>query len=43
VLIFTVTLGALVDQVGYQPFFILLGVLDLVGALLLWTLIRKPA
>jgi ACS family hexuronate transporter-like MFS transporter len=43
VLIFTVALGQMVDQVGYQPFFILLGVVDLVGALLLWTLIRKPA
>ncbi|MEG3169179.1 MFS transporter [Sphingomonas sp. LB3N6] len=43
VLIFTLTLGMLVDQVGYQPFFILLGLLDLVGAALLWTLIRKPA
>ena len=43
VLIFTLVLGSLVDQVGYQPFFILLGVVDLVGALLLWTLSRKPA
>lgn len=43
VLIFTLVLGSLVDQVGYQPFFILLGVGDLVGAVLLWTLIRKPA
>ncbi len=43
VLIFTLVLGSLVDQVGYQPFFILLGVVDLVGALLLWNLIRKPA
>ena len=43
VLIFTLVLGSLVDQVGYQPFFILLGVVDLFGALLLWTLIRKPA
>lgn len=43
VLIFTLTLGMLVDQVGYQPFFILLGLLDLVGAALLCTLIRKPA
>jgi ACS family hexuronate transporter-like MFS transporter len=42
VLIFTLVLGSLVDRVGYQPFFLLLGVLDLVGALLLWTLIRKP-
>jgi len=43
VLIFTLVLGSLVDQVGYQPFFILLGVVDLAGALILWTLIRKPA
>lgn len=43
VLIFTLVLGSLVDRVGYQPFFILLGVVDLLGALLLWTLIRKPA
>ena len=43
VLIFTLVLGSMVDQVGYQPFFILLGVVDLIGALLLWTLIRKPA
>lgn len=43
VLIFTLVLGSLVDEVGYQPFFILLGVVDLIGALLLWTLIRKPA
>jgi ACS family hexuronate transporter-like MFS transporter len=43
VLIFTLVLGSMVDQVGYQPFFILLGVVDLFGALLLWTLIRKPA
>jgi ACS family hexuronate transporter-like MFS transporter len=42
VLIFTVALGSMVDRVGYQPFFVLLGVVDLVGALLLWTLIRKP-
>lgn len=43
VLIFTLTLGALVDQVGYQPFFILLGLLDIVGAVLLWTMVRKTA
>lgn len=43
VLIFTLVLGSLVDQVGYQPFFILLGLLDLLGAALLWTLVRKTA
>jgi len=41
VLIFTLSLGSMVDQIGYQPFFIVLGLLDLVGAALLWTLIRK--
>ncbi|RZM36052.1 MAG: MFS transporter [Sphingomonas sp.] len=43
VLIFTLVLGSLVADVGYQPFFVLLGLLDLAGAALLWTLIRKPA
>ena len=43
VLIFTLLLGQMVDQVGYGPFFIILGVLDLLGAVLLWTLVRKPA
>ncbi|WP_375421114.1 MFS transporter [uncultured Sphingomonas sp.] len=43
VLIFTLVLGRFVDEVGYQPFFILLGLLDLVGAALLWTMIRKAA
>ena len=43
VLIFPLVLGSLVADVGYQPFFLLLGLLDLAGAALLWTLIRKPA
>ncbi|MFZ2995825.1 MFS transporter [Sphingobium sp.] len=43
VLVFTLFLGQMVDDVGYGPFFILLGVLDLLGAVLLWTLVRKPA
>jgi ACS family hexuronate transporter-like MFS transporter len=43
VLIFTLVLGSLVDDVGYQPFFILLGLVDLLGAALLWTMVRKPA
>ncbi|UAK26545.1 MFS transporter [Sphingomonas nostoxanthinifaciens] len=43
VLIFTLTLGRLVDEVGYQPFFVLLGLLDLLGAALVWTIVRKPA
>ena len=43
VLIFTLALGSMVDKVGYQPFFVFLGIVDLVGAFLLWTMIRKPA
>ena len=43
VLVFTLALGKLVDQIGYGPFFTVLGLLDLVGAALLWTLVRKPA
>jgi ACS family hexuronate transporter-like MFS transporter len=41
-LIFSLLIGALVTTVGYTPFFIGLGVLDLVGATVLWTLVREP-
>jgi ACS family hexuronate transporter-like MFS transporter len=40
-LLFTMMIGALVVKIGYTPFFICLGVLDLVGALVLWTLVRE--
>lgn len=40
-LIFSLLIGGLVATVGYSPFFISLGVLDLVGAVLLWTLVRE--
>ena len=43
VLVFSLLLGGMVDLVGYEPFFILLGVMDLIGAIVLWTLVRKPA
>ena len=33
-------IGALVAAIGYTPFFIGLGVLDLIGASILWTLVR---
>ena len=42
-MLFTLVLGHMVDQVGYGPFFIALGLLDLIGAAILWTLVRKPA
>jgi MFS transporter, ACS family, hexuronate transporter len=42
VLIFSLLIGGLVAKVGYGPFFIGLAVLDLVGALVLWTVVRDP-
>jgi ACS family hexuronate transporter-like MFS transporter len=42
VLVFSLIIGALVARIGYTPFFICLGVLDLLGALFLWTLVRPP-
>ncbi|EJL35703.1 sugar phosphate permease [Caulobacter sp. AP07] len=44
VLIFSLLIGGLVATIGYSPFFVALGVLDLLGALLLWSLVRdRPA
>ncbi len=40
-LVFSLMMGALVTTVGYTPFFIGLGALDLVGAVVLWTLVRE--
>ncbi|MEO8114670.1 MAG: MFS transporter [Phenylobacterium sp.] len=40
VLIFSLLIGGLVATVGYDPFFVALGLLDLLGAVLLWTLVR---
>ncbi len=42
VLVFTLLMGGLVDVVGYAPFFICLGVLDVAGAIILWTVVREP-
>jgi ACS family hexuronate transporter-like MFS transporter len=39
-LTFSLAIGALVAKIGYTPFFVCLGVLDLVGAAVLWTLAR---
>jgi ACS family hexuronate transporter-like MFS transporter len=41
-LTFSLMIGALVASIGYTPFFICLAALDLVGAVLLWTLVREP-
>jgi ACS family hexuronate transporter-like MFS transporter len=40
VLIFSLLIGSLVATVGYDPFFFALGLLDLAGAVVLWTLVR---
>jgi ACS family hexuronate transporter-like MFS transporter len=42
ILIFTYELGQRVDQIGYSPVFVLLAVLDIVAAIVAWTVIRKP-
>ena len=43
VLLFTLAVGRYVDQIGYGPFFVALGLLDLVAAVALWSLVRAPA
>jgi ACS family hexuronate transporter-like MFS transporter len=41
ILVFNLMIGLLVMTVGYTPFFIGLAALDLVGAVLLWTIVRE--
>jgi len=40
-LTFSLLIGGLVARVGYSPFFVCLSVLDIVGAAVLWTLVRE--
>ncbi len=40
-LIFSLMIGGLVATVGYTPFFLCLAVLDLAGAVVLWTVVRE--
>jgi len=42
ILIFTYELGQRVDQIGYNPVFVTLAALDIVAAIVAWTVIRKP-
>jgi ACS family hexuronate transporter-like MFS transporter len=42
VLFFSLLMGSLVTTVGYTPFFVGLAILDLVGALILWTFVHEP-
>ena len=39
-LIFSLLIGALVIKIGYTPFFICLGLLDVIGAIILWTVVK---
>ena len=39
-LLFSLMIGGLVATIGYAPFFASLGLLDVVGAVILWTLVR---
>jgi MFS transporter, ACS family, hexuronate transporter len=41
VLIFSLLMGALVARIGYTPFFIGLAALDVLGAVILWTVVRE--
>jgi ACS family hexuronate transporter-like MFS transporter len=43
VLLFSLAIGGLVARIGYTPFFVALALLDLVGAAVLWALVRRPA
>ena len=40
-LIFSLLIGGLVAKVGYTPFFVCLGLLDLLAAVVLWTVVRE--
>jgi ACS family hexuronate transporter-like MFS transporter len=42
VFVFNAIIGGLVAAIGYTPFFVGLAVLDLVGAAVLWTVVRDP-
>lgn len=40
VLLFSLLIGGLVATIGYDPFFVALGVLDILGAIILWTFVK---
>ena len=41
-MMFTLLIGQSADQFGYNPLFVALGALDVVGAIVLWSLMRIP-
>jgi ACS family hexuronate transporter-like MFS transporter len=42
ILISSLLIGGLVTTIGYTPFFISLAALDLVAAVVVWTVIQNP-
>ena len=40
--LFNLAIGVLVLKIGYSPFFVCLAALDLVGAAVLWTVVKEP-
>jgi ACS family hexuronate transporter-like MFS transporter len=40
-LTFSLMIGFLVSRIGYSPFFVCLSILDIAGAIVLWTLVRE--
>jgi MFS transporter, ACS family, hexuronate transporter len=42
ILLFNLLIGVLVTTIGYAPFFVALSVFDLIGACVLWSLVRAP-
>lgn len=40
--LFSIAIGTLVASIGYGPFFVMLGLLDIVGAVILWTVVQDP-
>jgi MFS transporter, ACS family, hexuronate transporter len=42
-MLFTFAIGKSADTYGYDPLFVALAALDLVAAVVLWTLLRRPA
>lgn len=39
---FSLLIGALADTIGYNPLFACLAIFDLIGTIVLWTLLRRP-
>ena len=40
--LFALVVGALADKIGFGPLFAVLSVFDVIGAVILWSLLREP-